>query len=80
LRLIAVPAGGQTTVQREPGAETFLVLSGNAAIAVNGDSPISLGTSQAALAQQGRSVRISNSGGEMLSLLSFSVVGSGRSQ
>jgi quercetin dioxygenase-like cupin family protein len=77
LRLITVPAGGETTVEQEPGPETFLVLSGQGAIGVNGDSPISLGTSQAALAQQGASVRISNSGEETLSLLSFSVVGSG---
>jgi quercetin dioxygenase-like cupin family protein len=80
MRIITVPAGGQTTVQREPGSEMFLVLSGQGAIQVNADTPISLGTSQAALAQQGASVRISNSGEEALSLLSFSVVGSGGGQ
>jgi quercetin dioxygenase-like cupin family protein len=80
LRTIAIPAGGQTTVEQEPGPETFLVLGGHGAMQVNDGSPISLGTSHAALAQQGASVRISNSGGETLSLLSFSVVGSGGSQ
>jgi quercetin dioxygenase-like cupin family protein len=80
LRLITVPAGGETTIEQEPGPETFLVLSGQGAIQVDGDSPISLGTSQAALAQEGASVRISNSGDEALSLLSFSVVGSSQDQ
>jgi quercetin dioxygenase-like cupin family protein len=80
LRTITIPAGGQTTVEQEPGPETFLVLGGHGAMQVNDGSPISLGTSHAALAQQGASVRISNSGGETLSLLSFSVVGSGGSQ
>jgi len=79
LRLITVEAGGLATVQREPGPEMFLVLSGQAEVRLNGDSPISLGTSQAALAQQGGSVEVSNSGGGPLSLLSFSVVGSGGS-
>jgi len=80
LRIITVPARGQTTVEQEPGPETFLVLSGQGAIQVGADTPISLGPSQAALAQQGGSVRISNSGEEALSLLSFSVVGSGGGQ
>jgi quercetin dioxygenase-like cupin family protein len=80
LRLITVPADGVATVQSEPGAEMFLVLSGQAEVRLNGDSPISLGTSQAALAQQGASVQVSNSGGEVLELLSFSVVASGGSQ
>ena len=80
LRIVTVPAGGQITVDQEPGPEMFLVLSGQGRIGVNGDSPISLGNSQAALAQQGASVWISNSSGEALSLLSFSVVGSGAGQ
>jgi quercetin dioxygenase-like cupin family protein len=80
LRVITVPAGGETTIEQEPGPETFLVLSGQGAIQMDGGSPISLGTSQAALAQEGASVRISNSGEEALSLLSFSVVGSGGTQ
>jgi quercetin dioxygenase-like cupin family protein len=79
LRLITVPAGGAATVQRDPGPEMFLVLSGEAEVRLNGDSPISLGTSQAALAQQGVSVEVSNSGGGALSLLTFSVVASGGS-
>jgi quercetin dioxygenase-like cupin family protein len=77
LRLITIPAGGQTTVQNEPGPETFLVLSGQGTIRVNAGSPITLGTFQGALAQQGASVQISNSREGALSLLSFSVVGSG---
>lgn len=80
LRIITVPAGGQIIVEQEPGPETFLVLSGRGAIRVNRDRPLSLETSQAALAQQGATVRFSNSGDETLSLLSFSVVGSARSQ
>jgi quercetin dioxygenase-like cupin family protein len=80
LRVITVPAGGETTIEQEPGPETFLVLSGQGAIQMDGGSPISLGTSQAALAQEGASVRISNSGDEALSLLSFSVVRSGGTQ
>jgi len=79
LRLITVPAGGLATVQREPGPEMLLVLSGQAEVQLNGGPPISLGTSQAALAQQGASVQISNSGVEVLDLLSFSVVASGGS-
>jgi quercetin dioxygenase-like cupin family protein len=79
LQLITVPAGGLATVQGEPGAEMLLVLSGQAEVRLNGDPPISLGTSQAALAQQGASVEVSNSGGEALELLSFSVVASGES-
>ena len=79
LQLITVPAGGLATVEREPGAEMLLVLSGQAEVRLNGGSPFSLGTSQAALAQQGASVQISNSGGEDLSLLSFSVAASSES-
>ena len=77
LRLITVPADKQATVQREPGAEVFLVLSGGAEVRLNSGSPIPLEKSQAALAQQGASVQISNSGEEDLKLLSFSVVTSG---
>jgi quercetin dioxygenase-like cupin family protein len=80
LRSITVQAGGATTIQREPGPEMFLVLSGQAEVRSNGDLPISLGISQAALAQQGTSVEISNPGGEALDLLSFSVVADGGSQ
>jgi quercetin dioxygenase-like cupin family protein len=79
LRSITVPAGGLATVEREPGAEMLLVLSGQAEVRLNGGSPISLETSQAALAQQGASVQISNPGDEDLNLLSFSVVASGGS-
>jgi quercetin dioxygenase-like cupin family protein len=80
LRIITVPASGQAAVEKEPGPETFLVLSGQGAIRVNGGPPISLGTSQAALAQERASVRISNLAGGTLFLLSFSVVGSGGTQ
>ncbi len=80
LRLITIPAGGQASVEREPGPKTFLVLSGRGAIRVNGEPPSPLGTSGAALAQQGASVLITNPGEETLSLLSFSVVGSGEGQ
>jgi quercetin dioxygenase-like cupin family protein len=79
LRVISVPAGEQATVDREPGAEMLLVLSGHAVVRLNGGSAISLGTSQSALAQQGAAVQISNSGEGELSLLSFSVVASGGS-
>jgi quercetin dioxygenase-like cupin family protein/mannose-6-phosphate isomerase-like protein (cupin superfamily) len=80
LRIITIPARGQTSIEQEPGPEMLLVLNGRGAIQMNEDAPISLGTSQAALAQQGASVRISNPGEEALSLLSFSVVGSGSGQ
>jgi quercetin dioxygenase-like cupin family protein len=79
LRLITVPIGAQINVQREPGSEMLLVMSGQAEVRLNGGSPISLGKSQAALAQQEQSVQVSNSGGEDLNLLSFSVVASGGS-
>jgi quercetin dioxygenase-like cupin family protein len=74
LGLITVQAGEMTTIEEVPGPEMLLVLSGHAEVRLNGGSPIPLGTSQAALAQQGAAVQISNSGGEDLSLLSFSVV------
>jgi quercetin dioxygenase-like cupin family protein len=80
LRVITVPAGGQATVQQEPGAEMLLVLGGHAEVRLNGGSPFSLAKSQAALAQQGASVQISNPGKGDLELLSFSVVASGGSQ
>jgi quercetin dioxygenase-like cupin family protein len=80
LGLITVPAGELATVEKEPGPEMFLVLSGQAEVRLNGGSPVSLGTSQAALAQQGASVQVSNSSGEDLYLLTFSVVASGGSQ
>jgi hypothetical protein len=80
LGLITVPSGEVTTIEREPGPEMFLVLTGRVEVRLNGGSPISLGTSQAALAQQGASVEISNSGGGELNLLSFSVVASGGSE
>jgi hypothetical protein len=74
LRLITVAFGELATVQGEPGPEMFLVLSGQAELRMNAGSPISLGASDAALAQQGASVQVSNSGGGALKLLSFSVV------
>jgi quercetin dioxygenase-like cupin family protein len=79
LRSITVPAGGVITVQPEPGPEMLLVLTGQAEVRLNGASPISLGASQAILAQRGASVQISNPGQEDLDLLSFSVVASGGS-
>ena len=54
----------------------LLVLSGHAEVRLNG-SPITLGTFQAALAQQGAPVQISNSDGVDLKLLSFSVASGG---
>jgi quercetin dioxygenase-like cupin family protein len=80
MRIITVPARGRTSGEQEPGTEAFLVLSGQGAIQVNADPPISLGTSETVLAQQGDSVRISNPAEQALSLLSFSVVGSGGGQ
>ncbi len=77
LRLVTVPPGGQATVEREPGPEAFLVLSGQGAIRVDDNASKSLETTQAALAQLGASVQISNPGEDALSLLSFSVVASG---
>ena len=77
LRLITVPAGGAVSVRQEPGPEMLLVLTGQAEVRFNFGFPISLKISQAALAQQGTSVRISNLGEEDLNLLSFSVVPSG---
>jgi quercetin dioxygenase-like cupin family protein len=74
LRLITVPAGEMTTIEQEPGPEMFLVLRGQAEVQLNGDSPVSLGTSQATLAQQGASVQISNPGTEDLDVLSFMLV------
>jgi quercetin dioxygenase-like cupin family protein len=80
LRLVTVPAGGVTSVEAEAGPEAFVVLTGRGAIELDGSSPTSLETSQAALAQAGSSVRISNVGEGALSLLSFTVVGSGGGQ
>jgi hypothetical protein len=80
LRSIAVPAGGRARIQGKPGPEMLLVLSGQAEVRLNGDPPIPLGASQAALAQEGASVEISNPGGEALDVLSFSVVADGGSQ
>jgi hypothetical protein len=80
LRIITVPAGDQTGIEQEPGPDTLLVLVGHGAIQINDDTAVTLEPSQAALAQQGASVRISNSGDEPLSVLSFSVIGSGASQ
>ena len=80
LRLVTVPAGGVTSVEAEAGPEAFVVLSGRGAIRVNGSAPASLETSQSALAQAGSSVRITNVGEAALSLLSFTVVGSGGGQ
>jgi quercetin dioxygenase-like cupin family protein len=77
LRLVTVPPGAQVTTEREPGPEAFLVLSGQGAIRVDDSAPKSLETTQAALAQLGASVQISNPGEDALSLLSFSVVASG---
>jgi quercetin dioxygenase-like cupin family protein len=80
LRTITVQPGGEMTVDQEPGAETFLILSGRGELRVDGGSAVSLATSQAALAQQGAFVRLSNSGAETLAVLSFSVAASGGSR
>ena len=76
LELITVPSGGRFTVAEEPGPETFVVLSGQGAVSLDGRPATSLGRSDAALAQQGTSVQISNTSEETLSVLSFSLVGS----
>ena len=63
-----------------PGPEGFLVLDGRGSVAVSGGAPIPVEPSQAALVQEGGSVRVSNTGGDTLSVLTFSVVGSGGGQ
>jgi quercetin dioxygenase-like cupin family protein len=76
LQVITVRTGGRFAVDQEPGPEMLLVLSGQGTVSLNGGPPTSLGTSDAALAQQGTSVQISNPGEQTLSVLSFSLVGS----
>jgi hypothetical protein len=73
LEVITVPAGSRWTVPREPGAEMLLALNGGARVQINGGQPILLGPHQAAMAQQGEAVSLSNPGKSMLDVLSFSV-------
>src|SRR5207249_5784038 len=71
LEVITVAHGSQATVSREPGAELLLVLAGGARVQLDGAQPIRLGVHQAALAQEGAMVTLSNSGAGELTLLSF---------
>ena len=73
LAVITVAPGSQAVVSREPGAEMLLVLVGGARIQLDGAQPIQLGVHQAALAQEGSMVTLSNSGAGQLTLLSFRV-------
>jgi hypothetical protein len=73
LEVITIRAGGRAAVSAEPGAETLLVLKGKASIEIDGGQPISLGLHQAAMAQQGAAVTLSNPGAGELDVLSFSV-------
>ena len=73
LQVVSIPAGGRATVSSEPGADVMLVLKGNASVAIDGGQPISLGFHQAATAQPGAAVMLSNAGGGELDVLSFSV-------
>jgi quercetin dioxygenase-like cupin family protein len=73
LAVITVAPGSQAAVSREPGAELLLVLVGGARVQLDGAQPIRLGVHQAALAQEGAMVTLSNSGAGELTLLSFRV-------
>ena len=73
LAVITVAPGSQAVVSREPGAEMLLVLVGGARIQLDGAQPIRLGVHQAALAQEGAMVTLSNSGAGKVTLLSFRV-------
>jgi quercetin dioxygenase-like cupin family protein len=73
LEVITVAPGSQAAVSREPGAELLLVLVGGARVQLDGAQPIQLGVHQAALAQEGATVTLSNSGAGELTLLSFRV-------
>ena len=53
--------------------ELLLVLVGGARVQLDGAQPIQLGVHQAALAQEGATVTLSNSGAGELTLLSFRV-------
>jgi len=80
LRITSIPSGAAFTLAQAPGPEAFVVLDGRGSVRVDGGAPISLRPSQATLVQEGGSVRLSNTGGDVLSVLSFRVVGSGGSQ
>jgi hypothetical protein len=73
LEVITVAPGGRAAMSREPGAELLLVLVGGASIQLDGAQPIQLGVHQAALAQEGAMVTLSNSGAGTLEVLSFRV-------
>ncbi|HCP62249.1 MAG TPA: hypothetical protein DIU14_07260 [Actinobacteria bacterium] len=73
LEVITVAPGSRAAVSREPGAELLLVLVGGARVQLDGAQPIRLGVHQAALAQEGAMVTLSNSGAGKLTLLSFRV-------
>jgi hypothetical protein len=73
LEVITVAPGNRATVSREPGADVLLVLAGGARVQLDGAQPIQLGVHQAALAQEGSMVTLSNSGAGQLTLLSFRV-------
>jgi hypothetical protein len=73
LEVITVAPGSRAAVSREPGAELLLVLVGGARVQLDGAQPIELGVHQAALAQEGAMVTLSNSGAGELTLLSFRV-------
>ena len=80
LRITSIPSGASFDLTQEPGPEAVLVLDGRGSVQVDGGAPFSLGPSQATLVREGGSVRLSNTGGETFSVLSFQVVGSGGSQ
>ncbi len=73
LEVITVAPGSRAAVSREPGPELLLVLVGGASVQLDGAQPILLGVHQAALAQEGAMVTLSNSGAGNLILLSFRV-------
>src|SRR5439155_20553310 len=73
LEVITVAPGSRAAISREPGAQMLLVLAGGARVQLDGAQPIRLGVHQAALAQEGAMVTLSNSGAGMLTLLSFRV-------
>ncbi len=73
LEVITVAPDSRAAVSREPGAELLLVLAGGARLQIDGAQPIPLGVHQAALAQEGAMVTLSNSGAGKLTLLGFRV-------
>jgi quercetin dioxygenase-like cupin family protein len=72
LRAITVPAGARYDATIEPGPEVIVVVEGNAAIDVGGQTT-RVGSGGAALAQPGATLAITNSGSATLRVIDFAV-------